>query len=505
MKKYLSVIMILLLAVIMTACGGGSGGDAGSGGGDAAAKDTLTFQLPNEPDNLDLQNNGTVLGGYLCDQIYGKLVRFDEESNVVGELAESWDWNDDFTQLTFHLRDGIKFSDGSDITADDFIYTYSTESAKANTYLSPIKSMEAPDPQTLVLNLKQSNSSQLKYMTTYHTGVVPKGSMEETDIAKGATAYSGPYMLDAWNLGQNIVFKANPNWYDAANVPIPEVDFTFIADENSALVALESGEIDFMYGPGGLSPSVIESVDETEGLETVFADQADAGMLCLNFTKPELADINVRQAINYAIDRQAITDSIVVADALGNVFTVPYFGDDYVEGHEAPARDVDKAKEYLAKSAYPNGFDVEVKVPTMYTKGAQVLQSELKDIGINVTVTEIDVSIWVDAMIKGDYEIGFMTFANLINDMTGFISLYDVNNSLHFNFDKDTTAYDLLHKALELDGAERTEQLSKFADYCDENLPYIGLFVKNIGWAHTSDLSVGKPTASGYDLTSMHW
>ena len=505
MKKYLAIIMVLLLAVVMTACGG-SGGDTGSaGGGDAAAKDTLTFQIPNEPDNLDLQNNGTVLGGYLCDQIYGKLVHFDEESNVEGELAESWEWNDDFTQLTFHLRDGIKFSDGSDITADDFIYTFSTESAKANTYMSTIKSMEAPDDKTLVLNLTAPNSSQLKYMTTYHTGVVPKGSMEETDIAKGATAYSGPYYLEAWNLGQNIVYKANPYWYDADNVAIQEVDFKFIADENSALVALESGEIDFMYGPGGLSPSVIESVEETEGLSMVFADQADAGMLCLNFTKPELADINVRQAINYAIDRQAITDSIVVADALGNVFTVPYFGDDYVAGHEAPTRDLDKAKEYLAKSGYPDGFDVEVKVPTMYTKGAQVLQSELKDIGINVTVTEIDVSIWVDAMIKGDYEIGFMTFANLINDMTGFIRLYIVDDALHFNFDKDTKCYDLLNKALELDGAERTEQLAKFADYTDETLPYIGLFCKNIGFAHNSALHVGKPTASGYDLASMHW
>ena len=499
MKKFIALCLALLMALSLVACGQESSDEGGE------AKDVLVFQIPNEPDNLDLQTNGTILGGYLCDQIYGKLVCFDKDSNVVGELAESWEWNDDFTQITFTLRDGIKFSDGSDITSEDVAYSFTTEAAKANTYLAPITSIETPDAKTVVLNLNASNSSMLKYLTTYHTGILPKGSLEATDINRGATAYSGPYMVDKWELGQSLVLKANPNWYNAANVAISEVDYSFIGDENSALVALESGQIDFMWGGNGLSPSIYESVEANEDLGTVFADQDDAGMLCLNFTMPELADVNVRQAINFALDREAITKVSVVGQAAGNVFTAEYFGDDYVAGHDAPAQDLEKAKEYLSKSGYPDGFAVEVLTPVMYSKAASIIQDELSQIGITVDVKEVDTSVWVDAVIKGDYQIGFMTFANLINDMTGFINMFDPAASLHFNKDTDDTSYKMLAKALTVDGADRTAVLSEFADYCEENLPYIGLWSKNIVWGQSAALTMDKPTASGYDLASMSW
>ena len=116
----------------------------------------------------------------------------------------------------------------------------------------------------------------------------PAGSMEATDIARGATAYSGPYALAKWELGQDMVLEANPYWYNAENVAIKTVDYEFIADENSALVALESGEIDFMYMASTIGITSVETIATNDKLATIAADQATAGMLCLNFTMPEL-------------------------------------------------------------------------------------------------------------------------------------------------------------------------------------------------------------------------
>lgn len=506
MKKFLALILALVMALSLVACGEKApAADDGAADAGTEVKDTIRFQIKNEPTSVDLQNDGTMLGGLLCDQIYGKLVTFNEKSEIVGELAESWEWNDDFTQITFKIRENAKFSDGSDITADDFIYTFSTDSAKANTYMAPIASMEAPDAKTLVLNLKSSNSSMLKFLTTYHTGVVPAGSMEATDIARGATAYSGPYALAKWELGQDMVLEANPYWWNAENVAIKTVDYEFIADENSALVALEAGEIDFMFMAATLGVTSVETIATNDKLATIACDQATAGMLCLNFVMPELDDVNVRQAMNLALDRAAIAKVSTTGTPAGNVFTAPYFGDDYIPGHDAPAVDLAKAKEFMAASAYPNGFTVELKTPVMFSKAAAIVQSNLAEIGITVEITEIDASIWVDSMIKGDYQMAFMTYGNLINDLTGFINLYDPAAALHFNFDTDSTSFDLMSAAFSVAGADRTAALTEFADFCEADLPYLGLFMENAIYGHSADLYVPTPSGCGYDIAGMYW
>jgi len=498
MKKFLTLALIFVMVFSLSACGQ-------EGSEEVAAKDSLVVQITMEPASLDPISNGTVEVAFITDQIYGKLVTFGEDGSPVGELAESWEFNDDCTQLTFKLRDGIKFSDGSDITSKDVAYSYSTEGAKTNTYLLTIESIDTPDDKTVVLNLSRPYSSMVNSLCAYGACVYPEGSQETVDIAKGATAYSGPYALEAWNLGENIVLTANPYWYEADSVAIKTVTYKFIGDENNALIALEAGDIDIMANGSGISQSAVETADASDLMSSVACNSATIWMLVPNFAVPQLADVNVRQAINYAIDRSAIMKVTGLGEVAGNYFAPSYFGDDFVEGHEGAAQDLDKAKEYLAKSGYPDGFTIKLQAPTMYMKAATVIQSELAEIGITVEIDEVDASAWVNNLISGNFELGCVTYGNMINDISGFYAMYEPGGVLDLCHTEDGTIYDGLTNAFTKYGAERHELLSGVADYCDEFLPYIGVFFVSSYCAYNSSLTFGPYTAAGYDCAAMHW
>lgn len=496
--------MVLLMACSLAACGGGGSSSSEEPAETSSEKDSVTIQLVAEPSDLNAVTNGTVEVGYLVDQIYGKLVTIGEDGQPAPELAESWEFNDEYTQLTMHLRDGIKFSDGSDITSADVKYSFSTENAKTNTYMSRIESIDTPDDKTVVLNLSVPYSSQINALADYNCSIYPEGSQEEVDPGEGATAYSGPYVLESWDKGKGITLTANPNWYEADSVVIKTVNYTFIGDQNSALLALESGEADL--GLMGAPANIIEQVEEGGQLATTDIQNAVIWELMPSFDMPQLADDNVRHAIDCALDRADILAAARSGKPAGNYFAIETFGDDYVAGYEDKPRDLDKAKEYMAQSAYPDGFDVQLTTDAADVDMCTVIQTQLADIGINVTLDEVDNETLVDKVItNGNFEMSFMTYANMINDLSGFAAMHEPGNMLHMNHDPDTTVNDMLGECYTMSGEERHAQAEKIAAYCDEHLPYFGVYWLDNRFVHSKDLNVGVITAAGYDCAKMHW
>ena len=507
MKRALSLLLILALVIALTACGGGSGEPSGgsddSDGG--AKKDSVTIQLFAEPTDVDAVMNGTIEATFLIDQFYGKLVTFGENGEIIPELAESWEFNDDNTQLTLKLRDGIKFSDGSDITSADVKYSFMDDNARATTYLEYLESVDTPDDKTVVLNLKAPFTSQLNNLACFKCSIYPEGSKEAVNPAEGATAYSGPYVLDTWTKGESIVLTKNPYWYDADKVEINTVKFIFLGDENSALIALESGEVD-----AGLmintSANVLETAEASGELSYSTIDAANIICLMPNFNMPELADENVRHAIDCALNREDILSVAKIGTLAGNFYAKPYFGTDYIEGIEDKPQDIEKAKEYMAASAYPNGFDVELTTTSTWANVAAVVQDQLSAIGINVIIKEMDLPTLVANVINNkNYQLSWMSVSNMVNDMSGFVELYSPTAVLHMNCDPDSTTYDLLNKGFALAGDERHAAMEEAAAYTEEHLPYIGLYWQDSRIVYNKNLTVGPVTAAGYDCASMHW
>lgn len=501
MKKTIALILALVLALSLVACGEKAENDSKDAG-----RTDLIMQLAAEPASLDYQMDNSVVTQVMMGNVNACLVTFDENNNIVGELAESWEWNETYDQITFKLRDGLKFSDGSDLTTADVIYTYQRGiDLGVSSWFTYIKSMEAVDDTTLVITLTQPYTIYLNVMALTHFGVMPEGYAEANDVALGCPVCSGEYYVDNWTTGESITLKANPYYY-AGEAAIKDVKFVFIGDENSALVALETGEIDFMQGSGEVSASAQEHIATLDNCTLVPNTKETYSFLALNNNKAELADANVRNAIDYAINRSDICAVIGSANPAGSIPATKNLAG-YLDGFEPRAQDLAKAKEFMAASKYPNGFDLEiVSGKPQWTKVATVIQTELAEIGINVSIRETDVSTAVADVNNGNFEAAIYSWGNANGDVTNNIAMYQVGNVKHFNADPDETYGKLLEKSLTVVGAERDEALKEAYTYMVDCVPYVGLYWPVSYYGVSSNLKIDMPIGiQGYTLYSMHW
>ena len=502
MKKMIALILALTMALSLVACGSDPAADDKGG----EARTDMVMQLSAEPTSLDYQQDTSVVTQVMMGNVNACLVTFDADNNIVGELAETWEWNEDYTQVTFKLRDGLKFSDGSDLTTADVIYTFQRGiDLGYSDWFSYIKDMKAEDDTTLVLTLNQPYAIYLNVLALTFFAVMPEGYAESTDLARGCPVSSGEYYLDNWAVGENITLKANPNYY-AGEAAIKDVKFVFIGDENSALVALETGEIDFMQGPGSLSATSIEHIDTLDNCATVPNLKETYTFMGMNASMPELADPNVRNAIDYAINRDdlcALSGTAVPAGSMAATKNIA----GYQEGFEPRAQDIAKAKEYMAASNYPDGFKVEiVSGSPAWTKAATVIQANLAEIGIEVSLRETDIPTLIADLGSGNYQLGICSWGNANADVTNNMAMYHPGDAMCFSKITDSAAYDLLVKSLATTGAERDEILKEAFTAMTETVPYVGLFWPSNYYGINSALQIDLPIGvQGYTLYSMHW
>lgn len=506
MKKALAFILVLAMALSLVACGKKDVAPDGTGSaGEGAVREDLVLQLNAEPTTLDYQQDTSVITQVLCHNLYSTLVVIGENGKIEGDLAESWEWNEDYTQITFKLREGIKFSDGSEITADDVIYSVKRgKDMGYSSWFTYVEDVYSPEAGVVVFDLTMPYTVFLNVVALTFFAVMPEGS---EDISKTATVTSGAYYLDQWNTGSSLVLKANP-YYWSGEAPIKEVEIVFISDENSALIALETGDIDIMTGASSLSASSIEHVETLDTCKLVPNLKVSYGFLSLNQGKPELADVNVRRAINAAVDRQALIDvSVKQSGKPAGCIPCTEGTSGYLPGYENNERDVAKAKEYMAASNYPDGFTLVLKSGSpAWTKIATVIQSNLKEIGITVEIQESDTPTVIADMSSGNYEACIMTWGNANGDVTNLLAMYEVGNTMQFSRCPDPTVGELLTKSLTVEGAERDKVLAEAYELLGEQVPYVGLYWGTGFYGVNSELTIDAPIAlHGYVLRSMHW
>lgn len=506
MKKLLALILSVAMIFSLVACGQKA---ADGEGEDATAKKTsLVMQLNAEPNSLDFQQTSASLTNDLCGNLFAKLVTFDADCNVVGDLADSWEWNDDYTEITFHLRDGLKFSDGSALTAEDVVYTYKRGiDGELNSNFAYIEEISAPSENEVYMKLSEPNTVWLNILSLNTFGVMSKAYIESgADLATEAAVCSGAYTLESWEAGSKLTLKANPNYWQG-EAEITDVELVVIADENTALIALESGDIDFLQGNEGLSASSTAAVETMDNATLIPYGKPWFMHMEMNFDFAPFADPNVRHAIDLALDRDAIN---VACGGLntpaGSVPVLKGVGG-YLDGYGAPACNIEKAKEYLAASNYPDGFEFTVQCAGgIYTKTGIAIQSMLKEIGITVNVEELEAGTMIANLGNGSYEAAFLSWGLASADTTNIVGLFDVNSSNHFNNDPNSEYGDLLNECTKCEGAEREAALKAAYDSIQENIPVIGLMFEGAYFAHNADLQVDMPVANlGYRLFYMHW
>ena len=474
MKKML--LLFLVLVVASTAVFAGGKGEEPASPAAASAADSapamveqkLTFALQNEPDGLDPGITNNSFASPILLNTFEGLVIYDANNSIVGGSAESWDISDDGLSYTFHLRKNLKWSDGTALTARDFVYSYlrvldpalgaqytemltayiaGAAEYYAGTADADSVGIKAVDDNTLVITLLQP--------TAYYIGIlgmwVYSPVNEATVTANGdkwtrsADTFisNGPFKMQKIAFGEGYELVKNPNYWNAANVKLEKLNFRFIPDPSTALVALDQGDIDGQWEvPSADLPSLKANSDALQIIPSYGTTYYE-----VNCSKAPYDNPKVRLALAMALDRTAIIENVLQStDSPAYSLIAPGYSVDgvaYDEGRSnfglSATADVEGARAMLADAGYPGGEGFPTLELSYYTNETvkniveAMQQMWQENLGIKVNVSTEEWAVYYENIQALNYDVGAMGWgADYMHPMTFFpLRLSDgvMNNS----------------------------------------------------------------------------
>lgn len=365
---------------------------------------SLTFAVPEASPTLDPATINQAFSTFI-QPAYEPLIRRSTTGEYVPGLAVEWGYvGEGNTKFVLTLREGVTFSDGGELTADGVKAHFEyMQKSPVNGGLLAGDTFEATGPLELTINLTNPNPLLEELFTQdWVIGMVisPKALAAPESLAT-STAGAGQYVLDTASTvsGDTYVYTANPNYYDPAQVHFDTMTLKVIANPNSILNALQTGEVDAAFGDFTTAEAA-----RGAGLQVVAQPTVWQGLALLDrdgtLAKP-LADQRVRQAINYAIDREAITTALYAGDGIASSEVALPGSEDYSEATaDMYPYDPEKAKQLLAEAGYPDGFTVKALSTGFANIGlaGQAIAAQLEKVGITLELDEQEVNSYIGAL-----------------------------------------------------------------------------------------------------------
>ncbi|SDK03120.1 ABC transporter substrate-binding protein [Sediminibacillus albus] len=404
-RNFLVLLFILFAAIITAGCSdtdeANSGDNENEAKGEKAAEQVLNIANDQEPAGLDPHKTPAHSSIRIYSQIYEGLLRFDENMEIEGQLAKEWEQPDD-TSYVFHLKEGVKFHNGREMTADDVVYSFERildeeTASHIASYFSNVETVEAEDTYTVKFTLSEPDATFLSYLTNASAVVVPQETVEENEDLQQVAIGTGPFKLEEWVPDNHVTLVRNEDYYVEDQPKLDQVVYNTMKEESSRLSAIRTGEVDMTT----LSAKSASLLEDQEGLNILDYQSLEYSYVGFNVDKEPFNDEKVRQALSLATDRQSIADIVWDGDAVISGPVAPSMGDwaiDVTE-EELYQRNVDKAKELLAEAGYPDGFTTEITTASTYpdmVDTAQLLQQQWKDIGVEATIKQIEWGEYID-------------------------------------------------------------------------------------------------------------
>jgi peptide/nickel transport system substrate-binding protein len=361
--------------------------------------------------------------------LFDPLKKTESVDTIIGELAEKWSWQDNYRNLVFFLRKGVKWHDGQPFTAKDVKFTFDmlreAPDAQAKLRINPrkdwyanLQNVEAPDPHTVIFHLKKPQPSLLLMLASGYTPVyaahVPPAQYRTTCMG------TGPYKLKEWRKGEFVEFVKNPDYFVKGRPYLDGLRYIVIAERGTRTAALQAGKVDVAF-PGETTKTIAEQLKAAvPGLVITPFSQNVNDNIMMNVKKPPFDNPKVRLAVSHAIDRRALVRAVhqgsaVVGASLApkpwgvwgllekDLTALPGYGPN-------PAEEKAKAKKLLAEAGITPDKPLKVEMVTraiaVYVDMASFVINELKQVGIDASLKQVETAQWHPMATRGDYQIG---------------------------------------------------------------------------------------------------
>lgn len=554
-KKVISLMLAACMVMGMTACGASEATADSQPAADAATSETqaattdaaaattestgdkeLAVQIGPDPETIDPALNSAVDGGNMLLHAYECLLIVGEDGTLQPGQAESYEVSEDGLTWTFHLRDGLKWSDGSDLTANDFVYSWKrvcdpeVAAPYAETVLGMVKGYDeaiegnldalavtAPDDSTLVVEL----ANPCSYFGSLAAFATLSPVQEATIEANGdawATApetyvSNGPFYMTEWVPGSHITFSKNPYYWNADAIKLDRLKFVLMEDSNAAYSAYQTGEVLL------IKDVPTEEIPSLEGTDDFYVDPIiGTYYISLNLQNEVFQDVNVRKALSLAIDREYVASTLMQGTytAAGNLMGPGWMDTDgtefmsnanggkpYIDTTNFEAN-LEEAKQLLADAGYPDGEGFPTISYTTNDAGyhkvvAEYLQQAWAELGIDLQVNIVEWSSFTPMRRSGDFEVARNGWVGDYSDPSNMLELFcttNGNNDGKFSNADFDAAIDTSRSTL--DAAERSTALHTAEDILMDQAGCIPLAYYNDFWLQSSKITGAWHFAYGY-------
>jgi len=439
---------------------------------------------------------------------HNSLTGFDETTKeVLPELAKNWKVSSDNKTWTFNLRDDVYFHNGEKMTADDWLFTIqygkNASDGTVKTFYNSISSASAPDKNTLVLNLVRPNMDFLITLSSPFFCVLNRKAVE-ADSVKGPTIGTGPWVNKAFVSGDYALLERFDKYWGERPVT-KTLRFRYIPEGSSRLIALENHEIDVCQAPNNTELDLIRA---NKNLKMISYQSSALTYLAFNMNSEVCRDANLRLAIAYALNVQDIIDGAASglaakANGMWGFYQFGYFDDWESVGLSSYDFNLQKAKEYMAKSKYSKGVTLSFMTSTTWRVNAlQIIQKQLAPLGIKVTIDEVDAAGLTNKATSGNYQVLMYSIAFGPEGDDVRRILYPTSGANHAQY-SNSRVTELLDLAVaEPDTAKRLKMYQEVQVIVHKECPYIPLYYANSGVAMSKDVEGVVISASGaHDYT----
>lgn len=557
-KRVLALLLAVTMVIGLTACGGNSSENApadkaatesnDSDSDDTANTETtegstapagekiLSVQIGPDPETIDPALNSAVDGGNMLLHSFECLLTVDKDGELAPGQAETWEVSDDGLTWTFHLRSGLKWSDGSDLTANDFVYSWKrvcdpmVAAPYAETVLAMVVGFEdamagnldalqvvAEDDQTLVVTLN-APCSYFGSLAAFATlSPVQQATIEANGDAWATSAATyvsnGPFYVTDWVPGSHILMSKNPNYWNADAITLDGIKFNLIEDSNASYSAYQTGEVLF------IKDVPTEEIPSLSGSADFYVDPIiGTYYLNLNCEKEPFNDAKVRKALSLAIDREYVAGTLMqgtysaasnfmgpgwIDPAGGQFMDKANGGQPYIDTANYEAN-VEEAKQLLADAGYPDGEGFPAITYSTNDAGyhkvvAEYLQQAWAELGVELTVDIVEWSSFTPMRRNGDYEAARNGWVGDYSDPSNMLDLlYSTNGNNDGKFSNADYDAAMELSRTTLDAAERSQALHTAEDILIEEAGCIPLAYYNDFWLQSDKITGSWHSPYGY-------